>query len=153
MKTLYESLLDDFEDLEKKSDMIVNKRNTIGSKYSIKLIEDRYMKLDSMNKIELKQYPILWEQDKCSVTNRYGLNHNTDKYILMLVNALLSFNIKSLDFGNYSKDNEIFNFFNSIFKNIVKVKGCKYNLPGVSEIDLEIISKDKWWLNLWLVEK
>ena len=152
MKTLYESLLD-MDDLENKSDIIIKKQNTIGTKYKVTLIKDRYMKLDHINKTELKKYPLLWDQDWCSVTNKYGLKHVTDEYVLMLVNTLLSFNIKSLTLGKYLKSNEIFKYFNSLFKNIVKVNGSILEFQGETEIKLDIISKDKWEITIWLEPK
>lgn len=153
MKTLYESLPDDLDDLEKKSDIITKRQNTIGSKYKVKLIEDRYMKLDHMNKSELKKYPLLWDQVNCGVTNKYGLKYVADEYVLMLVNTLLSFNIKSLDLGEYLKSNEIFKYLNSLFKDIVKVNGRIRKFQGETEIELNIISKDKWEITIWLEPK
>ena len=162
MKTLYESLLDDLDGLENKSDIIIKRQNTIGAKYKviliedrdIKLIEDRDIKLDHINKTELKKYPLLWDQDWCSVSNKYGLKYITDEYVLMLVNTLLSFNIKSLALGEYLKSNEIFKYFNSLFKNnIVEVNGRIRKFQGETEIKLDIISKDKWGITIWLEPK
>ena len=156
MKTLYESLLDNIDDLEKGTDLNVlnvKRQNTIGSKYRVTLIEDLNVKLNHINKVELKKYPLLWDQDWCSVTNKYGLKHVTDEYVLMLVNTLLSFNIKSLDLGEYLKSNEIFKYFNSLFKNIVEVNGRIRKFQGETEIKLDIVSKDKWEITIWLEPK
>lgn len=151
--SLDESLLDNMDDLENKSDIIIKRQNTIGAKYKVVLIEDRDMKLDHINKTELKKYSLLWDQDWCSVTNKYGLKHVTDEYVLMLVNTLLSFNIKSLDLGEYLKSNEIFKYFNSLFKNIVEMNGRIRKFQGETEIKLDIISKDKWGITIWLEPK
>jgi hypothetical protein len=158
MKTLniylQESLLDDLDGLENKSDIIIKRQNTIGAKYKVILIEDRDIKLDHINKTELKKYPLLWDQDWCSASNKYGLKYITDEYVLMLVNTLLSFNIKSLALGEYLKSNEIFKYFNSLFKNnIVEVNGHIRKFQGETEIKLDIISKDKWGITIWLEPK
>ena len=145
-----ESLLDNMDDLENKSDIIIKRQNTIGAKYKVTLIEDRDMKLDHINKTELKKYLLLWDQKWCSVSNKYGLKHVTDEYVLMLVNTLLSFNIKSLALGKYLKSNEIFKYFNSLFKNIVDVNGYVRKFQGETTIKLDIISKDKWELTICL---
>ena len=154
--SLEESLLSDFDDLDKESDIFVNRKGTIGEIYEVRSIED-WDTLKKLNKSNLKKYPCYWDYpcdnirvERVSRTSasQYDKPNELERE---MINALLSFNFKDLALGEYLKSNALFKFFNKIF-GIGAMTGHIYRERGKTVVELFMASETEE-LYIWLVKK
>lgn len=151
-----EGLLDDFDDLEKESDIIVNRNGTIGEKYEVRTIES-WNALNSINKSNLKNYPCYWDHTYGGmriehVSKKPGINiESPTPDIVTMLNTLLSFKINDLELGEYREKSTLFKFFKDLF-NIDELNGRVNNHRGKTEIELSM-SIGKSELYIWLTRK
>ena len=158
MKTLTEyieeSLLDNIEDLESKSDDNVNRHGTIGEKYYISHLQDRFGFLKNMNVSKLKSYPCYWddmykklriEQIESMGLGNYEWNkprHKPSSDLIKILNTFLSFKMDDVELGEYWNKNKIFLFFKSIF-DIRSMEGRIRNLGNQKEMEIELYGDGK----------
>ena len=164
MKTLniylQESLLDDFDDLEKGTDLTVARKGTIGELYDVNRIEDWGM-LKRIDNSKLKKYPCYWDHNYNDVrVERVSKISKFDKPSsneVDLINTLLSFDIDDIELGEYRQKNKILSFFKDLL-NADGMEGRISKNRGKSEIELFIFNDgwnvgDEKELYIWLSKK
>lgn len=122
IKYLEESLLDDFDDLEKDSDDNVIKANSIGSKWEIAYIENASI-IEKIEKRKLKNYKTPWNQTNFNSFKSTRSITKPNKTEIIIGNIILGMNLNSMieneyggDFGDPGAGNEIFDFFQDILR-------------------------------------
>lgn len=96
MRTLYESLLDDLDELEGRSDVKVSQLNTIGTEYKIDYIFDGNDFINKLDTNALKKSKICWDERNFTVNNM-DEQMKPKKNAILLANIVLSMD---LDFIN-----------------------------------------------------
>ena len=164
MKTLQEyieeSLLDNFDDLEKDSDEIVSKINTIGYKWKVTYISDDYL-VSKADPSVLNKYNQVWNSDDFNVSRKNSMHFiSPNAAELKLINVLLSLDKNAFnedDNKELKKGNCLYDFFQDILnhhlknrfykKVIVIVSKSKYS-PGYLYIDVYIKGGSKLQIHL-----
>lgn len=123
-KYIYESLLDDEDDLLKASGRAAEKYKTIGEKYKITAIEGqsliKYMDVDIV-----KKYRMPWKQTQSQIIS-WQLKNGRHTRVkigdteLLLCNAILGLNVDDLECAlnknGTIKKGEVYDFFHDIFQ-------------------------------------
>lgn len=164
MRTLYESLLDDFDDLEKETDIKVSQLNTIGTDYRIDYIFDGNDFINHLNTDALKNSQLYWDRRDFTVNN-LDKRMKPKKNAILLANIVLSLN---LDFINkYSsarykpipKDHIFYKLIHNSLRDIqqreeiddddidIRVKPIKKDFRYIIDINFDL-----WKISLILVK-
>ena len=111
-----ESLLDDIEDLEAKSDNNVSKSLSIGSEWEIASTDD-FQVVSKMDKRALKKYPTIWDQSNFKAFRGYRTRSvkSPNKTEIQIANIVLSLNKEALE-KNEGPGNELYDFFQNVMQ-------------------------------------
>ena len=107
-----ESLLDDFDDLEAKSDDNVSKSLSIGSEWEIASTDD-FQVVSKMDKRALKKYSVVWNQSDFKAFRGYRNRSvkKPNKTEIQIANIVLSLDKESLLDEDPKPGNKLYDFF------------------------------------------
>lgn len=121
MKLNEASLLDDIDDLEKNSDLTVERQNTIGSEYEISYFTD-YSLMGKLDKKLLKTHNIYWGETDFKMYRGFTEKKvKPNKSDIQLANIILSQDKELLQYdlnknNNIPKDHKFVLWVNSLMK-------------------------------------
>ena len=122
--SLYESLLDDLDDLDNNSDLAVKRSLTIGGEYEVSYMDDANM-INIIDKNLLKTTPTYWDDDDFRVYRSLVMSKcKPNQSEIKLANILLSSSKDLLKYTtNIPKNNDFYINISKLYEKHIKELG------------------------------